>query len=250
MTSRTRSPAPRRPARTAKPGVRIREMLDAKDPALKRAYALLRQSFHRSERVLLREWISSLQEKREGLLTDLDWHLFVAERAGDVVGLVSGTYLGNVNLGVIGYLASAPAVRSLGLGTRLRARLLAAFERDARRINDKPLDGVLGEVTADNPWLRALAWRPNVLVLDFPYFQPKLFAEDEPTPFRLYYDSLDRVRRRIPVGELRRILYTVFRRVYRVRRPLGRPAFRAMLRALAHRRWIGPYRFPKRIAPT
>jgi len=38
----------------------------------------------------------------------------------------------------------------------------------------KPLAAILGEVTADNPWLRALARRPGVLVLDFPYFQPKL----------------------------------------------------------------------------
>lgn len=246
MSDHSTSADLRRPTHV-KSGLRIRELVDAKDPALKRAYALLLTTFHKSERIHLSEWKSSMQEKTDGLLTDLSWHLFVAEREGKVLGLVSGTYLGNVNLGTIGYLASDPAVRSLGIGSRLRARLATAFERDAKRITGKPLAGILGEVTADNPWLRALARRPNVLVLDFPYFQPKLYEEDKPTPFRLYLESRQRIRRRVPASELRRVLYTVWRRVYRVGRPISRPAFRAMMRALADRTWIGPYQFPKRI---
>ena len=163
----------------------------------------------------------------------------VAEEEGRVVGLASGTYLGNVNLGVIGYLAADRTTRSRGVGTRLRGHLRRRFARDAKRITGGPLEGIIGEVSADNPWLRALARRPEVLVLDFQYYQPRLYDDDEPSPFVLYYECLTRVRDRIPVKELRRILYTIWRRIYRVSRPVDRRAFRAMLRALENRRTIG-----------
>jgi len=221
------------------PTTTIREIVTADDPALRPAYDLLSRTFHRGERVALRDWIDSLGEKSSGLLTDVVWHLFVAEERGTVVGLASGTYLGNINLGVIGYLASDQSLRSRGVGTKLRGRLRRAFATDARRIARKPLEGVIGEVSADNPWLRALARRPEVLVLDFQYYQPRLYDDDEPSPFVLYYESLTRIRSRMGVKELRRILYTVWRRIYRVSRPMDRRAFRAMLRTLQDRTTIG-----------
>jgi len=221
------------------PAMRIREVVDPDDPALKEAYAILSRTFHRGERVRLRDWIDSLNEKALQLLTDIVWHLIVAEEDGRVVGLASGTYLGNVNLGVVGYLAVEKGTRSRGAGTRLRASLRRHFARDAKRIAKRPLDGIIGEVSASNPWLKALARRPEVLVLDFQYYQPRLHDDDEPSPFVLYYECLTRVRDRLPVKELRRILYTIWRRIYRVSRPVDRRAFRAMLRTLDSRRSVG-----------
>jgi GNAT superfamily N-acetyltransferase len=226
-------------ARAAKPRTRVRELLDQSDPALKQAYALMRQSFARTERIRLSEWRASLREKASDVWTDQSWHLVIAEQDGRVVGLTSGSYLGNVNLGIVGYLAIEPAARSRGIGTRLRARLRTLFERDALRIAKRPLEGIVGEVSESNPWLRSLARRKNVLVLDFPYCQPRLYDTDQPSQFLLYYESLQRQRDRLPVGELRGILYTIWRRIYRVSRPLDRAAFRAMLRHLETRRSIG-----------
>lgn len=233
-----------RPARSAvtsrvKPRLTIREVTDVADPALRESYGLLRRTFHRGERVTLAEWRGTMVERMSGLWTDLAWHLLVAERDGQVVGLASGTYLGNVNLGVIGYLAISPDARSTGIGSRLRTRLRAIFGRDALRIAGEPLSGIIGEVSIGNPWLEALAKRENVLVLDFQYFQPRLYPEDAASPFALYHESLLGTRRSLPVGELRRILYTVWRRIYRVGRPLSRPAFRKMMRALDGRRTVG-----------
>ncbi|MBK6487487.1 MAG: GNAT family N-acetyltransferase [Gemmatimonadetes bacterium] len=221
------------------PRIAIRELRDPKDPSLRGAYALLKQTFQRGERVDYREWVGSLQEKAGNLATDFAWHLFVAEQGGEVVGLASGTYLGNVNLGVVGYLAIVPTARASGSGTRLRTRLRQQFARDALRLAKRPLAGIIGEVSPTNPWLRRLDKRAEVLVLDFPYFQPRLYDDDEPSPFVLYYESMTGPRQRLPVGELRRILYTVWRRVYRIGRPLDRPAFRSMMRALANRRTVG-----------
>ena len=170
----------------------MREVTDPRDRALKEAYAILSQVFHRGERVALSDWKNSLQEKSLQVLTDVVWHLIVAEEAGQVVGLASGTYLGNVNLGVVGYLAASSGTRSRGVGTKLRAHLRRRFERDAVRITGGPLEGILGEVSARNPWLSSLARRPEVLVLDFQYYQPRLYDEDDPSPFVLYYREPDR----------------------------------------------------------
>lgn len=243
MATRT-APRTKRPAATARPTVArtrtsIREVRDPDDPALKEAYAILSRTFHRGERVALRDWVDSINEKALQLQTDVVWHLLVAEEEGRVIGLASGTYLGNVNLGVIGYLAADQGTRSRGIGTRLRVALRRHFARDATRIARQPLEGIIGEVSASNPWLRSLARRPEVLVLDFMYYQPRLYDDDEPSPFVLYYESLTRIRDRLPVKELRRILYTIWRRIYRVSRPVDRRAFRAMLRTLESRRSVG-----------
>lgn len=220
----------------------VREVTSSEDPALVPAYRLLAQAFGPEERVRLREWRGTLQERERELWSDVSWHLFIAERGRRVVGLTSGTYLGNVSVGVIGYLVIAPDARGSGLGPRLRNRLRAAFKQDALRITGAPLKGVLGEVSADNPWLASLSRRPNVLPLDVAYYQPRLHAGDMPSPFVLYLESLDRPRSRIPAAELRRLLYTIWRRVYRIARPLRNPAFQATMRSLRGRRTIGRWR--------
>lgn len=219
--------------------VTIREVLDPRDPALRPAYALLRRTFAPGELVDLRDWTGSLEETAQRVHTDLAWHLLVAERDGKVIGIASGMYVGSINVGIIGYLAASPDARAAGIGSRLRERLRTRFARDAARITGAPLGAIVGEVSVDNRWLRKLAARPGVLLLDFPYYQPRLRDDDEPSPFVLYYESLGTARRRLPVGELRGLLYAIWRRVYRIARPLDRPAFRAMLRALEGRRTIG-----------
>jgi len=167
--------------------LRIREITDPRDVALTSAYRLLSKSFSPGERVDKRDWVGSLRENAEHVLSDVAWHLIIAEDAdGTVLGLVSGTYLGNVNVGVIGYLAIAAEKRAGGLGSRLRAQLRRTCERDALRITGKPLAAMIGEVSPDNPWLHRLRTREGVLVLDLPYFQPRLRESDLPTPFALY----------------------------------------------------------------
>lgn len=223
----------------------VREVADANDPQLSEAYALLARTFHSSERVSLADWKATLEEKAGGVWTDLAWHLLIAVRGRKVVGLATGTYFGSLNVGMVGYLAIDAGMRSGGLGSRLRQRLRRAFERDAHRLAGVPLAALLGEVSAENPWLRALARRPAVLVLNFPYFQPRLRPSDDPSPFYLYHEAITGPRRPyLAASELRRILYAIWRRGYRIARPLERPAFRLMMRALATRRRIGPVTFP------
>lgn len=219
--------------------MRIREVRHAADPAFGAAYALLRRTFPRTELMSKRDWVHVIREREAGLWTDIGWHLLAAERGRSLIGAASGTYLGNVNVGVIGYIVVARRSRSLGVGPRLRRRLLDAFERDAVRLGRKRLGAIVGEVEETNPWLRHLVRRERAIALDFPYYQPSLTRDRRAVPLVLYYQPLERPRRSLSAAELRKLLYTLWRRPYRIARPLSRPAFRRMLRALQGRRRIG-----------
>jgi hypothetical protein len=60
----------------------------------------------------------------------------------------------------------------------------------------------------------------------------------------LYYQPLDRPRTWLAANELKKLLYTLWRRPYRVSKPLRREAFRRMMRALEGRRRIGQRELP------
>lgn len=187
----------------------------------------------------MREWRDTLAERGARLWTDIAWHLIVAVRGRRLLGVATGNYLGNVNIGMVGYLVVDPAERAGGLGTRLRRRLKETFRADARRVLGRELTAVIGEVRRDNPWLRALIRNPATLALDFQYLQPRLHRGDSLTPLVLYYEGVARRRYRLPVDFLRRLLYTTWRRIYRIDRPLASPVFRRMLANLARRRSVG-----------
>jgi len=217
----------------------IREITSADDCLIDEAYQLLRAEFEAHELVSVLEWRDTLAERDAQVWSDISWHLLIATRGRRVLGVATGTYLGNMNIGAIGYLVVAEEARGLGLGPRLRARLKRAFRADAARINQTELAGVVGEVRRDNPWLRRLIRREDVIALDFPYFQPRLREGGSPVPFVFYYEGVGDVRSSMGAKELSQLLYTLWRRVYRVARPMTSAIFRRMVRNLAGRRSVG-----------
>jgi hypothetical protein len=230
----------------------IREVWSASDPAFDAAHRLFRRIFPRAELLPKREWAYAMRERDAGLWTDLDWHMLVAERGGTLLGAASGSYVGNINVGVIGYIAVTARTRSLGIGPKLRRKLRLTFERDAQRVHGRPLKALVGEVRPENPWLRSLVRRDGAVALDFPYYQPSLHRSAKAVPLVLYYQPLRGRRTSLPAAEVRRLLYTMWRRPYRVARPLSRPLFRRMLKALEGRRSIGQRPLPpppRRAAP-
>jgi hypothetical protein len=224
--------------------VRIRPVRDAADPEFDTGYALLRRTFPRTELLPKRDWRHLMHERNAGLWTDLGWHFLVAERGRRTIGAASGTYLGTVNVGVVGYVAVDARDRSGGIGPRLRRGLRAGFERDARRLGRRGLEAIVGEVAESNPWLRHLVRREGAIALDFPYYQPSLTPRRVTVPLVLYYQPLLTPRRSLSAAWLRRLLYTLWRRPYRVAKPLSRPAFRRMLRALQGRTRVGQRALP------
>jgi Acetyltransferase (GNAT) family len=232
-------PERRHPAR-----VRIREVRDPEDRMLGRAHGLLKRIFPRAELSPLGAWRESLRERAAGLWTDLDWHLLVAQQGRRLVGAASGSYIGNVNVGLVGYVAVLKELRGRGVGERMRHALRAAIGRDALRIHGRPLEALIGEVHTENRWLRHLVREKAALALDFPYCQPSLHRAARHVELVLYYEPLTRRRHTLPADEVRRLVYTMWRRIYRIDRPLGRRLFRRMLRALPRGRRVGsrPYR--------
>jgi len=232
--------------------ITIREVRDPRDPMLAAAHRVLSALLPVGEVVGREEWRATLREARAGVWTDLRWHLLVAVHGRTVVGMASGTYLGSLNVGMVGYLASSPRVRGRGLGPRLRARLRGCFERDARHIRGAPLAAIIGEVDRASPWLRRLVGAHRALALALPYEQPSLRPGDPPSPLVLYYQAMEAPRRWLSSAEVRRLLYAVWRRLYRIPQPLQRPAFRRMLRWLAARRRVYgvPIAAPPRPRPS
>ncbi|MEX2154250.1 MAG: GNAT family N-acetyltransferase [Gemmatimonadaceae bacterium] len=232
------------PEPVARRRFRIREIRTADDPAFVAAHAMLRREFHRAEMLPVADWRNALRERAGNLWTDVAWHLLVAEQDGDVMAAASGSYLGNLNTAIIGYIAVVPEARSYGVGPRMRDALRRRFERDARRVRRAPLEAIVGEVREDNPWLRHLVRRGGVLALDFPYYQPSLRASGKPVQLVMYYQPLTRRRRSLSAAALRRLLYSMWRRAYRISRPLDHPEFRRMLRSLNDRRMVGQRPLP------
>ncbi|MEO5567557.1 MAG: GNAT family N-acetyltransferase [Gemmatimonadaceae bacterium] len=220
------------------PSVHVREILTASEPAFRKAHAMLRKQFPRAEMLPFRDWVNSMREREIGLWTDTRWHLLVAEREGTVIGAASGSYLGNIAVGIVGYVAVLPGTRLNGLGPRMRRALHRCFKRDAREVSSGPLEAIVGEVRADNPWLRTLVRREGALALDFEYMQPSLDDHREPVPLVLYYQPLNG-RQTLDAAYVRRLLYTMWRRMYRIATPMSRPEFRRMIRSLQGRRRIG-----------
>jgi hypothetical protein len=220
-------------------GVRVREVQTPNDRALADAHRLLKRIFPRAELLPLRAWREALREREAGLWTDLNWHLMVAHQGRRVVGAASGSYIGNVNVGLVGYVAVVGGLRGRGVGERLRRALRAAIAQDARRIHGRPLEALIGEVHAENPWLGHLVREKGALALDFPYCQPSLHQDARNVRLVLYYEPLRRRRRSLPADEVRRLIYTLWRRNYRIDRPLAYSCFRRMLRALPRGARVG-----------
>jgi GNAT superfamily N-acetyltransferase len=226
------------PSKKSASPIRVREIRTSEDPALASAHAMLRREFPRSEMLPVRDWRNAMRERVGGLWTDIRWHLFVAERDGAILAAASGSYLGNVNVGIIGYVAVRPSARSSGLGPRMRRALQRRFELDARELAGRPLQGIVGEVREDNPWLRTLVRRDGAIALDFDYVQPALSRRKDPVPLIMYYQPMQ-PRTWVDTAFVRRLLYTMWRRMYRIAVPLSRPEFKRMLKSLAGRRRHG-----------
>jgi hypothetical protein len=224
--------------------LRLRELLTAADPAFRQAYALLQATFPPSELVPAADFLRTLRESTAGVWADLLWHMVIGQRGERLLGVATGTYLGSLNLGLIGYLAVRKGLRSVGLGPKLRNRLLRSFDADAKLQHGHATDGVVGEIEHDNPWLRRLVRHHGAIPLDIPYLQPPVRPTEPEVPLVLYYQPLRRERRRLPVAEVRQILYAIWRRSYRVTAPMEDHRFRRMLRSLDGRRWVGARTLP------
>jgi GNAT superfamily N-acetyltransferase len=222
-------------------GTVVEEILDERDPRAEEALRLIAGAFQRPERQPLSELRSEIAEKRLGLLAAMDFHLLVAAgEDGGVQGTVAGMYLEGVNAGYITYLAVAPRFQGRRLAPRLREALVERFRLDARNAGFDELAWVLGEVKGDSPWLARLLRERGAVAFDLPYRHPGVTRDGEPDGHVLYRQPVGDRREELPAQLVRRILYAIYRRGYRIPYPLDSHGFRAMLDDLEDRYTVGP----------
>jgi ribosomal protein S18 acetylase RimI-like enzyme len=217
---------------------RIVEIDDERDPLAEGALELITECFPSHERQPLSELRSEIEEKRLRLLDPFDFHLFVGVRGERVVAMVSGVYMAGINAGFITYLAVRPEARGHRVAGQVRGALVEAFRRDARRQGRDDLAWVLGEVRADGRWLGSLVRNRGAVPFDLTYYHPGMVLEAAPS-YALYREPVGDHRRELPADEVRRIIYAIWRRGYRVRYPLERVTFRAMIDELDGQEIVG-----------
>lgn len=218
----------------------IVEIMDEREPEARSALRLLGESFAPQDRQPLEQVAMEVAEKRLGLLTSYDFHLFAAtDAAGEVGAIATGVYLGGVNAGFVTYLAVDPKHRARQLGRGMRLRLVEAFRADSARDGWDELRWVLGEVRLDNPWLARLIRDRGAMPFDLRYYHPGVMPGQPDERWVIYRQPIGDARVEIPTAEVRQLLYAVWRRAYRVRWPLEREGFRAMLDELDGRETVG-----------
>ena len=144
-----------------------------------------------NERESLANMKRYLKRKREGWYGKNHYHIILALEGERTVAASVSDYLAVPNCGIIEFLLVDETMRGSGLGSRLHAATLEAFNADARRAGRSGVDGIVIELNDpfrvapqnDNydPFERALIWdRWGYGRLCFPYVQPALSDEQEP----------------------------------------------------------------------
>jgi GNAT superfamily N-acetyltransferase len=228
------------PGATPGPTVRVAEVADERDPAAAAALELITQSFAARERHATGDLLSEIAERRLDALSSQRFHMLTAHVEGDEdpAGVIIGVYLDGVNAGFVSYLAVRERYRGRRIGRVLRPRLVDQFREDARHAGHADLAWVLGEVRLRSPWLRRLVRTRGAIPFDLTYYHPGM-SLDSPEPYVLYRQPVADTRLDLPVAEVRRLLFAIYRRAYRVRYPLQREAFNDMMDQLDQRASIG-----------
>jgi hypothetical protein len=219
---------------------RVYEILDERERDAEAALELIHGMFAPADRQPISELLSELAERRLGMFSAYNFHLISARYEGDdePAGAIVGVYLGGVNAGIVMYLAVRKQHRGRRVARLLRPALVEAFQADARAAGHEELAFILGEVRAESPWLRRLVRTRGAIPFDLDYYHPGM-APGSGARYILYRQPFGDTRRELSVAHTRRILYAIYRRAYRVRYPLQREGFMAMLRQLEGRQRVG-----------
>lgn len=216
------------------------EIVDERDPLAESSLGLIYDTFAPADRQPIGDMLSELAERRHGLFSSYNYHLLAAVQPGaePPAGSIAGVYLGGVNAGFVMYLAVGRQHRGRRIARLLRERLVAGFREDARQAGYPDLAWVLGEVRIGSPWLKRLVRTRGAIPFDLDYYHPGM-TPGASERYVLYRQPVADRREELPVALVRRIIYAIYRRAYRVRFPLQRPGFVAMVEQLQQKRQVG-----------
>ncbi|HYW08745.1 MAG TPA: GNAT family N-acetyltransferase [Longimicrobium sp.] len=211
------------------------EIADERDPLADATLALITRAIGDVQPV--GDLLSELEERRRGLKSGGEPHLFVLVEDGEPLAAAAGIYLEMVNAGFVTYLAVHENARGRLLGRTLRAHLVAAFKADARA-RGRELAWTVGEVRRESPWLRTLVNDGTAIPFDFSYFHPWQSREAEGR-YVLYREPAADTRVELPSEEVLNLVHAIWRRSYRIRFPLQSATFNYMLEQVESRALIG-----------
>jgi N-acetylglutamate synthase-like GNAT family acetyltransferase len=212
------------------------EIADERDPLAAATLALITRAIGDVQPV--GDLLSELEERRRGLKSGGEPHLFALVDDGEPLAAVAGIYLETVNAGFVTYLAVHEKARGRLLGRTLRAHLVEAFRADARA-RGRELAWTVGEVRRESPWLRKLVNEGTAIPFDFSYFHPWQPRRSEGR-YVLYREPAADTRVDLPSEEVLNLVYAIWRRAYRSRFPLQSETFSYMLEQVESRAVIGP----------
>lgn len=221
-------------------GDRIVELEDERAPEARDALEILREVFPPHERQRLERIAMEVAERRLGMHRIPDYHMLLAtDEAGRGMAIAAGVYLTDSNAGMVTYLGVRPEYRARQLGRKMRTRLVEAFRADARLAGCPDLNWVVGEVRLDNPWLQRLVRDRAAIPFDFTYYHPGVGPGWSSDRWILYRQPVGDDRQEVPAEEVRRLIYSIWRRTYRIDWPMEHEGFAAMLEELAGREMVG-----------
>jgi GNAT superfamily N-acetyltransferase len=218
--------------------IKIEKVDSVRSPLFNASFALYRRVFPKDEQMPKRYFYEHLVEEKLGLSRPFHFHYFVGIKGDRVLGFGCCTYLALVNMGFIDYLAVDSGAKGQGVGTVLREKLVEVLREDARKHELEDLTAVLGETREESPWLRRLQSQ-GAFALDIDYLQPPLEDHKNPVPLVLYVQPVAQPFDSLTTDEVRQVLYTLYRRLYRIPYPLQDPNFRYMLKQLNRRQRVG-----------
>lgn len=218
--------------------LRVVEVADERSELAQRALELIVQSIRDVQP--LDDLLSELEERRLGLPSGGNYHLLALLPSDHdrPLAAAAGVYLEAVNAGFITYLAVRSELRGRRLGRELRTHLIEAFRADAQRTWSRELSWTVGEVRRESAWLRTLVQDGRAIPLDLRYLHPWMPRRAD-RAYVLYRESVGDLRAELPTEEVRRLIYSIWRRAYRIRFPLQSDIFCYMLRQLEGRATVG-----------
>lgn len=221
--------------------MQIVDIDDERSSLAVQALGLIEQAFDARDRHSIEDLRSAMAEVRLGLIAPYAFHVLGAVEDGRLIGTAIGTYLAGINAGFVNYLAVTESGRGQGTGRLLRRGLVRRCRAEAVRAGHTDLAWMLGEVRSTNPWLKRLVRKRGAIPFHFEYYHPGMRPGAEASAYVLYRQPVGDRREALPSELVRRILYAIYRRAYRVRYPLQHPGFLAMLEQLEGREGVGAH---------
>ena len=203
------------------------------------------------ERESLENMCRYLRLKACGWYGQNNYHILIAEKDGEKVGLCVSDYSAGANAGIIEFLVVIPEARGSGLGKRLLDRTERVIEADAARAYASLPVGIAAEMNdpfqtdllADNydPFERAALWdRWGYRRVHMPYVQPALSADQAPvTTLLLVFKPVHpHTVTEIDPTTVRNLLHDYLVYAMRIEKPEENPEFARMADYLARTRKV------------